>query len=31
MSLRSRQWIYRLAVLAALALAAGAGNKWGYH
>jgi hypothetical protein len=29
MSLRPRLWIYRLAILATLALAAGAGNKWG--
>jgi hypothetical protein len=27
--LRSRPWIIRLALLAAFALAAGAGNKWG--
>jgi hypothetical protein len=30
MYLRSRLWVYRLALLAALALAAGAGNKWGH-
>jgi hypothetical protein len=29
MGLRSRIWMYRLALLAALVLAAGAGNKWG--
>jgi hypothetical protein len=29
MLLRSRPWMYRLVLLAALALAAGAGSKWG--
>jgi hypothetical protein len=29
MALRSRTWLYRLVLLAALVLASGAGNKWG--